>query len=108
MTGAGVAGTAGAGVAGSMAGAATAAGFAAAWTSSRVMMPSGPDGTTVARSTPRSLASLRTGGLARGRSRTAGAPPWPFSSAWMVSGTCGTVISGPLRGRRLVEDAATP
>src|SRR5665647_512786 len=34
-------------------------------TSSRVTMPPGPVGVTVSRSTPRSLASLRTGGLAR-------------------------------------------
>jgi len=37
---------------------------AAAWTSSRVTVPLGPVGGTKARSTPRSLASLRTGGLA--------------------------------------------
>ena len=36
-------------------------------TSSRVTVPFGPDGATVARSTPRSLASLRTGGLASAR-----------------------------------------
>lgn len=91
------------------------------------MMPSGPDGTTEARSTPRSLASLRTGGLASGRGRSAavagaetgadgagaasGIVPCPFSSAWTAAETGADSwagISADLRGRRLVEDVATP
>ena len=40
---------------------------AAASTSARVTVPFGPDGAIVPRSTPRSLASLRTGGLASAR-----------------------------------------
>ncbi|MGX1476064.1 UNVERIFIED_CONTAM: hypothetical protein RKD50_004872 [Streptomyces canus] len=116
VIGAGVGATAGAG-------AGAWAGVAAAWTSSRVMMPSGPDGVTVVRSTPRSLASLRTGGLASGRDCTVAAGlvaaglvaaglvaagPWPFSSVWIATDACWTGTSGPLRGRRLVEEAATP
>ena len=40
---------------------------AAAWTSSRVIEPDGPEPVSVDRSTPRSLASLRTGGFASAR-----------------------------------------
>jgi hypothetical protein len=86
--------------------------------SSRVTTPFGPVGATVARSMPRSLASLRTGGLASGRSAagtTAGAAgaaagAWgaagvacPFSAgcAWPAPACC-------LRGRRVVADGATP
>ena len=43
-----------------------------AWTSSRVTVPSGPVGVRVRRSTPRSLASLRTGGFASTRTSTGG------------------------------------
>lgn len=99
--------------AGTGAGAAASAGAAAACTSSRVMMPSLPVGTTLARSTPRSFASFRTGGLASGRvtgasgSGAAGAP-WPFSSAWTAAATAAASGAAPLRGRRFVEDSATP
>ena len=40
---------------------------AAAWTSSRVIEPDGPEPVRTVRSTPRSLASLRTGGFASAR-----------------------------------------
>ncbi len=108
------AGAAAAGVSTGAGAAVGAGGATAACTSSRVMMPSGPDGITVARSTPRSLASLRTGGLASGRGRSsgtggaAGAGPWPFSSVWIAVDAWATATSGPLRGRRLVEEVATP
>ncbi|CAM5305467.1 hypothetical protein SGRI78S_06740 [Streptomyces griseus subsp. griseus] len=105
--------------AGAVAGA-VEAGAAAAWTSSRVMMPSLPVGTTVARSMPRSLASLRTGGLASGRPPS-GAPacagtaagacaPCPFSSACTAAATAAAsgAADAPLRGRRLVDVSATP
>ena len=59
---------------------------AAAITSSRVIEPFGPVAVTVARSTPRSLASLRTGGLASTRTSADGAG----SSVAGVAGTAGS------------------
>ena len=85
------------------------------------MIPSGPVGVIVARSTPRSLASLRTGGLASGREDGAGVgagAACPFISDWIdaeagegpgapEAAPCpGT--EAPLRGRRFVDASATP
>ncbi len=107
-TGAGITGVAvGAAAVGTVTTGSACFGVAAAWTSSRVMMPSGPDGVIVSRSTPRSLASLRTGGLASGRGFSA-TGAWPFSSDWIAWAGAGTLTSGPLRGRRLVADVPTP
>src|SRR5207247_2721909 len=70
-----------AGVADGAAGAAGVAGAAtAACTSARVMVPSGPVPASPARSTPRSFASFRTGGLAAGRT-----PARPFPAGGAVS-----------------------
>ncbi len=70
------------------------------------MTPPSPVGVTAARSTPRSFASLRTGGLASGRLSGSFAP-WPLSSAWTAA-AAGPGICAPLRARRLVEVSATP
>jgi hypothetical protein len=64
---------------------------AAAMTSSRVTDPSGPDAVKAARSTPRSRASLRTGGFASTR-----APPplWSCVAAPLVdAGAAGSASS---------------
>ena len=53
---------------------------AAAWTSSRETVPFGPVGVSSARSTPRSLASLRTGGLASARTAPGSPSPRPAPS----------------------------
>src|SRR5690606_22029387 len=55
-------------------------------------MPPGPVGCTDARSTPSSLASLRTGGLASTRIRPAGVVP--DGAAPAVSAAAGTLIIG--------------
>ena len=97
------------GVAGGANGAARVAGAAtAACTSSRVIVPSGPVPARPARSTPRSLASFRTGGLAAGR-----VPARPFPPGAAVSAPPGTgadggaaVPAGPETGAD--EGAAVP
>ena len=78
---------------------------AAPSTSSRVMMPRGPLPRRAVRSTPRSLASLRTGGLAStsgAAERSAAA--WPTCSAETRAGAGGAgagAAAGPaLRARR--------
>ncbi len=85
---------------------------AARCTSSLVIEPSGPLPASSARLMPRSLASLRTGGLASARA----------AGAWTSAGTSGPVgtsaVSGRaaaaatadavLRGRRVVDEALTP
>ena len=65
---------------------------AAAITSSRVTEPSGPEAVTPVRSTPRSRASLRTGGLASTRGPPAsGSPLTPWAgAAGSASSTCGS------------------
>jgi hypothetical protein len=74
-------------------GALTAGAATAACTSSRVIEPCGPLPTRTARSTPRSRASLRTGGLARVFTPAAGAA----GAACATAGTAGVAA----RGRRL-------
>ena len=69
----------------------------APWTSSRVIEPDGPEPVSVVRSTPRSLASLRTGGFARARTSPGSACAAGGTSAsagaaagagrWSVAGT---------------------
>ena len=92
---------------------------AARCTSSRVIEPSGPLPASSARLMPRSLASLRTGGLAS--ARTAGAPGAVGGSSGSA-GSAGPVGSsavsgrpaaaatgcGVFRARRVVEEALTP
>ena len=90
-----------AGVADGATGAAGIAGAAtAACTSSRVMVPSGPVPASVARSTPRSLASFRTGGLAAGR--TPARPFPPAAVAWEGAGLKEPAAAGPCADRRPV------
>ena len=78
---------------------------AARCTSSRVIDPSGPVPASLARLMPRSLASLRTGGLARARMAgvaAAGVPAAGISAA-------GAAMTGTvLRARRLVDASLTP
>ena len=90
---------------------------AARRTSSRVIVPFGPVPVTVARSTPRSLASLRTGGLASVviRPGAAGAAGRTGGAAWVPGneGAAGAVPAGPRpgpgrRGRRRVAPTFTP
>jgi hypothetical protein len=61
-------------------------------TSSRVIEPSGPDPVSVPRSTPRSLASLRTGGLASATwsRRPASGATAGTSTGWTGAGTTGS------------------
>jgi hypothetical protein len=93
---------------------------AARCTSSLVIEPSGPLPASAARSMPRSLASLRTGGLASVRTpdATGGSSGITGGSAG-ISGPVGTSAisgraaaaatpAGVLRGRRAVEEALTP
>ena len=92
---------------------------AARCTSSRVIEPSGPLPASSARLMPRSLASLRTGGLAS--ARTAGAPGSAGSSSGSagfagpvgssaVSGRAAAAATGcdVFRARRVVDEALTP
>ena len=101
---------------------------AARCTSSRVIEPSGPLPASAARLMPRSLASLRTGGLASvglagaraaGHARLGGpwfGSPWFRASSGASTGTSGAVgtsaVSGRpaavLRARRVVDEVLTP
>jgi hypothetical protein len=112
-------------LAATVAGAATVSGSAAAGvplaarcTSSRVIEPSGPDPVSVARSTPRSLASFRTGGLAstdrpiRPVPSTAGAGDAGATGAGAGTGWTGAAAAWagrpPLRGRRFAAVVRGP
>ena len=91
---------------------------AAASTSARVTVPPSPVGVTLPRSMPRSLASLRTGGLASARARS---PVRVSPSASSSTGSTATSVpfadrsgastlagSEPDRGRRLASVCLTP
>ena len=109
LTPAAVAGAAAAGASGAS---------AAASTSSRVTVLPGPVPVTVARSTPRSRASLRTGGLASTATRLAGSGAAsaaaaagsgdPVTGAAAGAPVPGAAAAGFLRGRRVVGPSFTP
>ena len=70
------------------------------------MSPNSPVPVTAARSTPRSLASLRTGGVDRGRSADCGAAAGSATGAGAAGSTTGAGATGSTTGAGAATEAA--